>query len=54
MVKGVYPPYTHNSPTTKKTFFLCASSLIPKFIIKHIYSVYYLNVNLLRIEQFKY
>ena len=27
MVRGVYPPYTLSGPTTKKTLFLCVSSL---------------------------
>ena len=27
VVRGVYPPYTLSGPTTKKTLFLCVSSL---------------------------
>ena len=27
VVRGVYPPYTRSGPTTKKTTFLCVSSL---------------------------
>ena len=38
VVRGVYPPYTLSGTTTKKTFFLCVSSLISMVYSLFVYS----------------